>query len=142
MCAWVSPMNERSDLRTWSFVSLLVGGVLIMTAGLMGSLMMSTWGWMGGMPMSGVMDAYMGEAWSQRFAWWMGLVGLATGGLVLASAYHVRQARNVYAWCVVAIVAGAFSLFAMGGYVVGAVAAIAGGALGLFEREAALPPAA
>lgn len=123
-----------NDLRTWSFLSLLVGGILIAVGGLMGALMMG-YGPLGVMPMGAMMGGYVDEGWAAQMAWWMGLVGLATGAFVLLAAYNVRQGRSTAAWSVVAIVAGALSLFAMGGYVVGAVAAIAGGALGLLGTQ-------
>lgn len=118
--------NER-ELRSWSFVSLLVGGVLIVVGGLMGATMMGS-GWM---PMAGMMGSAMGDAWLADMAWWMGGVGVASGAVVLLAASRVYRARDMASWGVVAIVAGAFSLFAMGGFVLGAFAAIAGGALAL-----------
>lgn len=42
---------------------------------------------------------------------------------------------------VVAIVAGALSLFAMGGFVIGAITSIAGGALALVDRQQHAPGA-
>lgn len=124
-------MAERTELRTWSFLALLVGGILILVGGLMGSLMMGASGWMGMMPMS----VYMDDPWISTMAWWMGLVGAIAGGLVLFAASEVRRDRNARAWGAVAIVAGALSLFAMGGFMVGAIAAITGGALALVDEQ-------
>lgn len=132
-------MTDRSEVRTWSFLALLVGGVLIVVGGAMGALMMGAWGWTG--TMAGMMDAYGAPRWGAWMAWWMGGVGILTGGVVLAAAYHVHRARGVAPWGVAAIVAGALSLFARGGYVLGAVAAIAGGALALVDQQGQAPRA-
>lgn len=127
-------MADRTELRTWSFLALVVGGVLILVAGLMGMLMMGAWGGMGMGSMSSMMNAYMPAGWA-AMTWWMGGIGLVTGGLVLVSAYHVYREREVGLWSVVAIVAGALSLLAMGGWIVGAASAITGGALALANRS-------
>lgn len=132
-------MSTNSELRTWSFLSLLVGGILILVGGLMGSLMMGATGWMGMAPMNGVMDAYMDDAWLANMGWWMGGVSLVSGGVVLFAASRIYRERSVSLWSVLAIVAGALSLFAMGGFVLGAVAAIAGGALALIDDRQKAP---
>jgi hypothetical protein len=134
-------MSERSDVRTWSFLCLLIGGILILVGGLMGAFMMGTWGWTGMMSMSGMMDAYTGTGWSTTMAWWMGIIGFASGSLVITSAYQVYRQQETVRWGVIAIVAGALSLFAMGGYVIGAIAAIAGGALALIDKQQESPRA-
>lgn len=130
-------MATRTEFQTWGFLGLLVGGILIVVGGVMGAFMMGAWGWTGMMPMAGMMDAYVGEGWSTMMAWWMGAIGLVAGGLVLISAYQVYHQREVGLWSVVGIAAGALSLFAMGGYVLGAAAAIAGGALALVDNQQA-----
>lgn len=126
------PSPSSDDLQTWSFSTLLIGGILILVSGLMGTLMMGAWGTSG---MGAMMDAYMGANWSTATTGWMAGLGLATGGLVLASAYNVYHAHRAPTWGVIAIVAGALSLLAMGGFVLGAVAAIAGGALALVDTR-------
>lgn len=131
----------ENELRTWSFLGLLIGGILILAGGLMGALMMGAYGWMGAAPMSSMMGSYASDAWVANVSLWMGGVGLLTGGLVLLAAHQVYRNRETRLWSVVAIVAGALSLFAMGGFVVGAVAAIAGGALGLLDQQQKAPRA-
>lgn len=134
-------MAERTEIRAWSFLSLLIGGILIVVGGLMGSLMMGTYGWRGMAPFGSMMEPYVGDAWLVGMSWWMGGVGLVTGGFVLVAAYQVYRVRGIAFWSTIAIVAGALSLFAMGGYVLGAIAAIAGGALGLLDKEQDSPRA-
>lgn len=136
-------MSDDTSVNTWSFVSLLVGSLLILVGSVMGALMMGVWGtW--GMPMAGMMGEYMssyvGDGWTSSMAWWMAAWGILTGGLVLAAAVHVRSGREAQTWAIIAIVAGVLSLLAMGGYVVGAVAAIVGGALALQPAGRSAPP--
>ena len=137
-------MSEDTSVNTWSFVSLLVGSILILFGSIAGALMMGVWGAWGMMPMAGMMGEYMsnyvGDGWTSTMAWWMAAWGIVTGGLVLAAALHVRSGREAQTWAVIAIVAGVLSLFAMGGYVVGAIAAIVGGALALQPVRRSAPP--
>ena len=133
-------MADRTELRTWSFLALVVGGVLILLGALMGTLMMGAWGGMRMGSMSSMMNAYIPTGWAVM-TWWMTSIGLVTGGLVLLSAYRVYREREVGLWSVVAIVAGALSLFAMGGWIVGAASAIAGGALALADQSQKNPRA-
>lgn len=134
-------MSEAGQLRSWAFIGLLIGGILIIVGGLMGTAMMGAAWPMGMGAMSGMMGTYVSEGQLATMSWWMGAVGTVTGTFVLIAAYHVYRGRKSALWSVVAIVAGALSLFAMGGYVFGAVAAIAGGALGLLDREQEAPRA-
>lgn len=132
-------MASNTEVRTWSFLSLLVGGILIVVGGLMGALTMGAFGWMGMMPTGGMMDTYMDDVWLTNMAWWIGGVGLLSGGVILVAASRIYRDRDVALWSIVAIAAGALSLFAMGGFVLGAVLAIAGGALALVETQQKTP---
>lgn len=127
-------MSETEQLRIGAFVTLLTAGILIALGGLMGPFMFGATGWNGAMPMGDMMGGY-GPSTRAGAAWWMSGAGLVTGALVIVAAFQVRHRRNATAWSVVAIVAGAASLLAMGGFVVGALAAIVGGALGLIETR-------
>lgn len=128
-------MSQSNDL---SFASLLAGGVLILVGGLGMGTMMNYWG-------SGMMGGMMGYApsatWLAGMAWWMIGVSLVTGILVLLAAYNIRNGRDSTLWGTLAIVAGALSLLAMGGWILGAAASILGGALALAHKPAAPPPA-
>lgn len=134
-------MATNNEYRTWSFLALLIGGVLILAGALMGSVMMLAWGQgTGMMPMFGAMPGYANAAWWNAATGWMVAVGLASGALVLVAALRVREARGTATWGAVAVAAGAVSLFAMGGFVIGAVSAIAGGAFAILaERGDAHP---
>lgn len=136
----VTNMAETNDLRTWSFVALLVGGTLILVGALMSLFMMGFWGAWPWMSMSGMMGGYPtnygGGGWT-AMAWWMGAWGAITGSLVLIAAARMRADRDTLTWGIIAIVAGALSLLAMGGFIVGAIAAIVGGALALAQSRPA-----
>ncbi|MFA5860058.1 MAG: hypothetical protein WDA16_00035 [Candidatus Thermoplasmatota archaeon] len=120
--------TKNQDL---SFVLLLVGGLLILVGGLAGVLMMTTfWPSMSGM-MGGMMGGAWNAGWTTGMVWWMGGISLVTGAFVLLAAYHVRLGRETRLWSMIGIAAGAVSLLAMGGYIVGAIAAIVGGAFAL-----------
>lgn len=71
-------------------------------------------------------------AWS----WWMLGISLVSGALVLVASSRVRLdfASRRQAG-ILGIVGGALSLLAMGGWLIGAVAAIVGGALALTAPE-------
>lgn len=124
-------MRMAEDMRTWSFISLLIGGILILSGGLMGATMM---GW-GGWGMMDMMDGGTPIGWVSTMAWWMGIIGVVTGAAALVAAAMVYRGQDLATWGIVGIVAGALSLLAMGGYVIGAIAAIAGGALALVDAQ-------
>lgn len=122
----------------WSFVSLLVGGILILVGGLGMTMMMGGFGFW--MPMSSMMGAYgYTPAWGS-WSWWMLGISLVSGALVLVAASRVRlDAASRRQGGVLGIVGGALSLLAMGGWLIGAVAAIVGGALALASPPASRP---
>lgn len=128
-------MGEPDQTRTWAFLSLLAGGVLIALSGLVWAYVVGSAGWLIAMPMSRMMGGDEPSVWGLGAAWWMSGVGLVTGGLVLVAAHHVRHMRNAASWSIVSIVAGSASLLAMGGYVAGALSAIVGGVLGLVGTD-------
>lgn len=124
-------MSDTNQLRIGAFVTLLAAGILIALGGLMAPFMFGASGWSGAMPMGGMMDAYGPAGGGPGAVWWMGGVSAVAGALVLMAAFQVRRRQHEAAWSVVAIVAGAASLFTMGGFVLGALTAIVGGVLGL-----------
>ena len=94
-------MNDSPSTTSWTYASLLAGGILIMVGGLAGPFMMGGFGGMMGYGMMGNYASYASTNWFAGFAWWMAIIG------------------------------GALSLLAMGGWILGAVLAILGGALAL-----------
>lgn len=130
--------DSSSSLRTWAVVGLLVGGILVLTGAFLSVVVMGSVGW------SGMMGGMMGGAYSpaggwSAWTWWIGGVGVVTGALLLLAAQRVNRGGDAKVWGVVGIAAGAVSLTAMGGFMLGALAGIVGGALAV---SSATPPAA
>lgn len=123
--------SQQSTLD-WAFILSLVGGVLVLAGGLMmGPMMMmqGTWGWQ----MMG-WNAGWTPAWWWGWALLMGAWGLLMGVLILVGAARIRADSEAgRTWGIVIIVAGALSFLGMGmgGFGVGAVSAITGGAMAL-----------
>ena len=118
-------MDETTRRNDWSYACLLAGGLLILVGGIAGSVMMATFG--------GMMGGYgpMTPGWIAA-GWWMALVAALAGGLVLYAAYRLRRTpQDAGLAGTLGIVGGALSLLAMGGWIVGAVLSIVGGALAL-----------
>jgi len=125
-------MNDSPSTTSWTYASLLAGGILIMVGGLAGPFMMGGFGGMMGYGMMGNYASYASTNWFAGFAWWMAIIGIVTGGIVLFAAYRFRQDPNDRTLVgTLAIIGGALSLLAMGGWILGAVLAILGGALAL-----------
>lgn len=120
-------MERETDLLVWSFVGLLTGGILILVGGVAGVGMMGFGGY--GMGMGHM--TWTGTPAPVSWGWWMGIWGFLTGATAIVAAVNVRARRNVATWGTVGIVTGALSLLAMGGFFVGALATITGGALAL-----------
>ncbi len=125
-------MSERArdteNRLEWAFILSLVGGILIVTGGLM---MLFGWpfGMMGHMMMGyGAYPPASTYGYALGFAAWSG----AAGAVILVGAARMRtRPASAFPWGVAIIVAGAMSLLGMGGFGIGAVAAIAGGVLAI-----------
>lgn len=125
-------MTDRVESQTWGFVSALVGGVLIVAAALMGALMMPFTGpFPGGM--GGMMGGYApSPGWFAGMGAWMAVWGVAAGAVVIAGASRIRAGGpDTFAWGVAVVIAASLSLFAMGGFLVGAVLGVVGGAIAI-----------
>ncbi len=118
-----------------AFILSLIGGVLIFMGGVVSSMWFmsggyNSWGMMGG---SGGM---MG-GWGAPFGFMGGLslIGLVAGILVIVGALmlNARPAEHT-AWGVVILVFSIVSFLGMGGFFIGALLGIAGGALTLSWR--------
>lgn len=95
--------------------------------------------WRGGM--GGMMAPYAQDG-SAILGGWVLVARVATGAAVLLAAFRVRAGRDAAASGGIAIVAGALSLLAMGGFFVGALTAIAGGAVAIASGNAGNAPEA
>ncbi|HLE97065.1 MAG TPA: hypothetical protein VI997_06810 [Candidatus Thermoplasmatota archaeon] len=135
-------MSDRPETEMWAFVATLVGGVLIVMAALMGAFMMSFVG-----PFSGGMVWMMGgyapsPGWLLGMGAWMVLWGVATGAVVIAGAVRIRAGGpDTLGWGVAVVVAACLSLFAMGGFLFGAVLAVVGGVVAIAAASSSRAPA-
>lgn len=128
-------MNKSSSTNTIAFVLSLIGGILILLNGIM-SLMMLTYygsgfGWMWGM-----MGGYMGMMGSLGFPFgsFLGLllVGLVCGVIVTIGAFMLNSRPAEHkSWGLVILVFSIISFFGMGGFYIGAILGVVGGALAL-----------
>jgi hypothetical protein len=130
------------NLRTWSYASLLAGGLLIVVVALAGAAAMGLGATV--TPWSVLVEngvpSYVTPAWFVALAWWMGAVGIVTGAMVLYGAWRLRRhPEDALAAGTLGIVGGALSLLAMGGWMIGAALAIAGGALALVSERETVP---
>jgi hypothetical protein len=149
----VRPDMNRAQLLYWGYAAGLVGGVLILASTVLLVLFMAVLGTIGvTMPMW--WGQFEPRALGGFAAALMGLLvllwGVLTGLLVLWGANRTRTGGpNLVPAGVVMIVAGVLSFPVMGGFWVGAMAAIAGGILVILAespaaapRPAAYPPSA
>ncbi|MFN3383562.1 MAG: DUF6114 domain-containing protein [Archaeoglobaceae archaeon] len=123
-------MTNLEERPTIAVALSLIGGVLILTSSIMG-FAMPMYGWMGyGMGCFGCM---MGNAWNPSVP--MGglwLIGLVSGILVIIGAImlNARPAEHIL-WGTIILVFSVISFVGMGGFMVGAIIGIIGGALAI-----------
>lgn len=123
----VTGLASRNEFLRWAFIASLVGGVLILAGGALMALIILM-----GVMMGGAMGMMLGQGMFLMMAVGMGLWGLLTGGLVIAGALALRKRpANPTPWGITILAAGSLSLLTMGGFLIGAVAAIVGGVLAL-----------
>lgn len=128
--------SERPGI---AFVLSLVGGVLMVINGGVMFMFFMAGGWGPGGIMGGMMGGYQGMMGSLGFPFgFMGglmLVGLVAGIVVTVSVVmlNARPAEH-WAWGVVILVFSVISLLGMGGFLVGAILGIIGGAFAISWR--------
>jgi len=125
-----------------AFILSLIGGVLIFIGGVVSSMWFMSGGYNSGGMMGGfggMMGGYQGMMgnWGVPFGFMGGLslIGLVAGTLVIIGALmlNARPAEHT-AWGVVILVFSIVSFLGMGGFFIGALLGIAGGALALSWR--------
>jgi len=136
---------STSQGLTLAYVMSLVGGLILLLVSLVNAVWFGSgapsWGGLGDY-MQGMMNGYhnfMGSyAGSYGFFAAVSVVSLVCGILVLVGAIMLRvYPRDRVIWGVVIIVFSAISFVGMGGYFVGAVFGIIGGALALTYKPIA-----
>ena len=131
---------ERSKIDvSLPYTLSLIAGILIV-AGSVGTLAMLGW-----YPsMFGIGGGMMGGGWGifmQGFAPWfiatMAGISLAAGAAVLAGAYKMqKEPEKVQVWGFLVLIASIVSLFCIGGFGLGSILGIIGGAVGISRRQA------
>ncbi len=129
-----------------AFILSLIGGVLI----LLGSAVAMMWAY-GGMPAwSGMMGSMMGGysgmmggigVSGMGFFGGMFIVGLVAGILVLVGAVMLHsRPQQTSTWGILVLVFSIISLVGMGGFFIGAILGLVGGAVALSWRPASAIP--
>ena len=123
-----------------SFVLSLIGGLFVLTTGIVGLVWFGAAGpyWEGfGGWMSGMMGGYHGFIGGGEYGFFsvLSLLGLVSGALMIAGAAMLRaRPKDHLVWGVLILVFAVVSFVDMGGYFIGAVLGIAGGALAISYR--------
>ncbi len=125
----------NGSIKTTAFVLSLIAGILILLSSIMSLLMLAYYGASFGF-FWGMMGGYMGMMGSLGvpFGSFIGLilVGLVCGILVIIGAAmlnsHPAEHRS---WGIIILIFSIISLVGMGGFFIGALLGIAGGALAL-----------
>jgi hypothetical protein len=129
---------------TTSYILSLIGGIIVLLYSLMSLVMFALYGpywgiggWMGGMMGSyhNFMGMYSG---STQFMAVISLVGLVSGVIMVVGAAMLRARPQEHAmWGTVIIVFSALSFVGMGGFFIGALLGIIGGAFAISYRPRA-----
>ncbi len=128
---------STNSMHMTAFVLSLIGGIVI-TIGSLVEVLLSAFGspygtYYGMGP--GMMSRY-GFGYGSAWMWGLGLVGLVFGVIVVIGALmlNARPHENV-TWGVIVLVFSIASFVGMGGYFIGAILGIAGGAVALSYRK-------
>ena len=129
-------INEKPQV---AFILSLIGGILMLLVG----GVFSTWFMFGGLGMRGMMDGFgdmmggfqgMMGSLGIPFGFMSGffLVGLVSGVLVMIGALMLNTRPTEHtAWGIIILVFSAISILGMGGFLIGAILGIIGGALAI-----------
>ena len=131
-------MALESRRPTTAFILSLIGGILmIINGGMMFMFFMNSWyGYVG---MCGMMGGYQGMmgSFGIPFGFMSGLmfIGLIAGILVVVGAVmlNARSAEH-WAWGIIILVFSVVSFLGMGGFFIGAILGIIGGAFAISWR--------
>ena len=124
---------SSQPMHTTAFILSLIGGIVIILGSVV-SLFWSYYGW----PYHGTMGPWMmwGFGYGYGFMWLFSMAALVSGIIVLMGAIMLN-ARPVehMAWGTIVLVFSLISLLGMGGFMIGALLGIAGGALALSYKS-------
>ena len=122
-------LNERPQI---AFILSLIGGILI----LLGGGVSYIWFMFGGFSMGGMMGGFQGMMGSLGipFGFMSGffLIGLVSGVIITIGSVMLNARPSEHnAWGMIILVFSIISLLGMGGFLVGAILGIVGGALAI-----------
>jgi len=124
---------------TAAFVLSLLAGILIVVGA--GTSMIWFWSggptWGGVRGMMGMMGGMMTVMGFGGFGFFLGMgaLGLVSGIIVLLGAVMLHsQPHQAYTWGIIILVFSVLSLFGMGGFIVGSILGVVGGALALIWK--------
>ena len=121
-------LNERPQT---AFILSLIGGILM----LLGGGVFSMWSMFGGLSMGGMMGGFQGMMGSLGipFVFLSGffLIGLVSGVMIIIGVMLNTRPLEHKSWCTIILVFSIISLLGMGGFLVGAILGIVGGALAM-----------
>jgi CDP-diglyceride synthetase len=131
-----------------AFILSLIGGILILITGIVGLAWFGAagpyWGGFGGW-MSGMMGGYHGFFGGGEYGFFavLSLLGLVSGVLIIVGAIMLRsRPQDHLVWGVLILIFALVSFADMGGYLIGALLGIAGGALAISYRPGSSKTAA
>lgn len=129
---------QRGNLREWAFIAGLAGGVLIMVGAFAVALFVTA------LQLVGPVDSnvwFLDDGNFPGAALAVAVWGLVTGGVVLWGALRLKQGDDASALPgALMLIGGILSFFALGGFLVGGLAAIAAGVMAVAGAEYVLPP--
>ena len=124
---------NRQTRPSIAFMLSLIGGIFIVLGSLFSFLMYSfweTWGW-------GMMGPWMmgGYGFPYGITWGFSLVALIAGLIVIVSGIMLQTRPEEHMlWGILVLIFSIVSFVGMGGFMIGALLGIAGGALALSWR--------
>ncbi len=132
---------EFNQKPTTSFILSLIGGAIVFLTGIVGLAWFGTsgpaWGGYGGW-MSGMMSGYHGFTGGGQFGFFsiISLLGLFAGAAMIFGAVMLRaRPQDHLLWGVLILVFALVSFVDMGGFFIGAILGVIGGAFAISYRS-------
>ena len=137
---------ESSQGQITAYILSLISGIIILMTGIIGLVWFGAdgpgWGGFGGW-MGGMMGNSHGFTGGGEFGFFsvLSILGLISGVVVIISAVMLRMhPSNHFIWGTIILIFALVSFADMGGYFIGAILGIVGGALALSNRPRTIVP--
>jgi CDP-diglyceride synthetase len=131
---------ESNQLPVTSYILSLIGGIIVLLTGIIGLLWFGAggpgWGGFGGW-MSGMMGRSHGFTGGGEFGFFsiLSIMGLFSGIVIIVGAVMLRaRPQDHLTWGILILIFAIVSFADMGGYFIGAVLGIIGGAFAISYR--------